>query len=92
MPALLSKGHGAHSPPAAVAVDAPAAQHSRFGRSKSRRNKSSLSGIKIDLHESHAEKEARRLKSYADPNMAVQGLEPGEDVRSKAVDDKVRGG
>ncbi|KAI5296808.1 hypothetical protein KEM56_005315, partial [Ascosphaera pollenicola] len=62
MPSLTSKGDG---------------KPSRFGlgRKKTKKNPA-FEDIKIDLHESHAEKEARRLKSYADPNMAVNQLEP----------------
>jgi len=39
-------------------------------------HKSSGSGHKIDLHETHEEKQSRRLNSKADPSMAIQELEP----------------
>lgn len=38
--------------------------------------KSSGSGHKIDLHETHEEKQSRRLQSKADPSMAIQEMEP----------------
>jgi len=39
-------------------------------------NKSSGSGHKIDLHESHEEKQSRRLHTKADPSMAITEAEP----------------
>jgi hypothetical protein len=39
-------------------------------------HKSSGSGGKIDLHETHEEKESRRLQSKADPSMAITEAEP----------------
>ncbi|KAI5287735.1 hypothetical protein KEM54_005786 [Ascosphaera aggregata] len=72
MPSLVSKEPGAPS----VSSVSSSRRNSKFSLGKHRKQKSSISDAKIDLHESHAEKEARRLKSYADPNMAVNQLEP----------------
>ncbi|KAL2271132.1 hypothetical protein VTJ83DRAFT_503 [Remersonia thermophila] len=41
-------------------------------------DKSRRSSQKIDLHETSAEKEARRLHSKADPTLAIQEAEPAE--------------
>lgn len=70
MPSLLSKGEGDAAPSTSNK------RSSKFGLGRSKSKKNPLTEIKVDLHESHAEKEARRLKSYADPNMAVNQLEP----------------
>lgn len=40
------------------------------------RKSSGSSGHKIDLHETHEEKQARRLNSKADPSMAITEAEP----------------
>lgn len=44
----------------------------------SRRSKSFRSDTKIDLHETSAEKEAKRLHSKADPTLAMNEAEPSE--------------
>ena len=47
--------------------------------------KSSGSGNKIDLHETHEEKDSKRLHSKADPSMALAEAEPCELRTSPSV-------
>jgi hypothetical protein len=47
-------------------------------RSNHSRKSSGSSGHKIDLHETHEEKQSRRLTTKADPSMAITEAEPCE--------------
>lgn len=47
-------------------------------------HKSSGSGQKIDLHESHEEKQSKRLTTHADPSMAMTEAEPSAVAREKS--------
>lgn len=49
---------------------------SGFSFRSSHSRKSSGSGQKIDLHETHEEKESKRLTSKQDPSMAINEMEP----------------
>jgi hypothetical protein len=62
----------------ATSQQKPAAQ-SRKSRSFSFRSDKSLgsNSHKVDLHETSAEKEAKRLHSKADPTLAMNEAEPG---------------
>jgi hypothetical protein len=51
----------------------PSSRRFSFLSDKSRKNSASN---KIDLHETHAEKETRRLHSKADPTLAMNEAEP----------------
>lgn len=60
-------------------LPAPPGQHQQRPAGRERANskfsfhsrKSSGSGNKIDLHETHEEKQQKRLKTHADPSLAV---------------------
>lgn len=47
---------------------------------RSDKSQGSGNNHKIDLHETSAEKEAKRLHSKADPTLAMQEAEPGEQT------------
>lgn len=79
---MSSSNHSDHPLPTP-----PGQQQQRPGQQRSRAkssfsfrsnhsHKSSGSGGKIDLHETHGEKESKRLHSKADPSMAITEAEP----------------
>lgn len=54
----------------------PRAKSSFSFRSNHSRKSSGSSGHKVDLHETHEEKQSRRLTTKADPSMAITEAEP----------------
>jgi len=59
----------------------PGPRKSRAFSFRSDKSRGSGSNHKIDLHETSAEKEAKRLHSKADPTLAMQEAEPCEQKR-----------
>ena len=53
-------------------------------RSNHSHKSSGSSGHKVDLHETHEEKQSRRLTTKADPSMAITEAEPCESNRRSA--------
>ncbi|KAK0118970.1 hypothetical protein ONS95_007837 [Cadophora gregata] len=76
-----SKNHPLPVPPG---QQRPRAKSNFSFRSTHSRKSSSSSHNKIDLHESHAEKESKRLQTKADPQMALNEAEPSVVAREKA--------
>ncbi|KAH8602532.1 hypothetical protein B0O99DRAFT_679528 [Bisporella sp. PMI_857] len=54
-----------------------------FSFSSKHSHKSSGAAAKIDLHETHEEKQARRLTSKADPSLAINEAEPSEVAKQE---------
>ncbi|KAL2064938.1 hypothetical protein VTL71DRAFT_4078 [Oculimacula yallundae] len=75
-----SKNHPLPTPPG---QQRPRAQ-SHFSFRSTHSRKSSSGSQKVDLHESHAEKESKRLTTKADPQMALNEAEPSMVAREKA--------
>ncbi|CZT47394.1 uncharacterized protein RSE6_07948 [Rhynchosporium secalis] len=75
-----SKNHPLPTPPG---QQRPRAQ-SHFSFRSTHSRKSSSGSQKIDLHESHQEKESKRLTTKADPQMALNEAEPSMVAREKA--------
>lgn len=76
-----SKNHPLPAPPG---QQRPRAKSNFSFRSNHSRKSSSSSHNKVDLHESHAEKESKRLQTKADPQMALNEAEPSMVAREKA--------
>jgi hypothetical protein len=67
------------APPGQYSQQRPAQQRPRAKSGFSFHSRtSSGSGQKVDLHETHEEKEAKRLQTKADPSMAITEAEPCE--------------
>ncbi|KAK3906682.1 hypothetical protein C8A05DRAFT_29434 [Staphylotrichum tortipilum] len=67
-----------HPPQQLHSAQPPPNQRRRKSRTLSFRSDKSQGSGKIDLHETSAEKEAKRLHSKADPTLAMQEAEPSE--------------
>ncbi|KAG9246673.1 hypothetical protein BJ878DRAFT_267360 [Calycina marina] len=82
---MASNGHPLPPSPSAQQNVRPS-QHrpkTSFSFRSTGSHKSSGSIPKIDLHESHEEKQAKRLNSKADPSMAMNEAEPSEVAKQE---------
>lgn len=75
----MSANHPLPTPPGQQGHQGrPRAKSSFSFHSRKSSGSGSGSGQKVDLHETHEEKQSHRLQSKADPSMAIQEMEPGE--------------